>query len=98
MKIDDIELETRSKEIAEANSLTVEVGTTGFCGGDSGHGGRTVISLHDNASTDLRCEVDGKMFEDVTNIKIIVGGDSELSTLIQALEFMVETLKAQSAK
>jgi hypothetical protein len=97
MKIDDIEIPIQSKEIVSANILTAEAGTTGFRGGDSGHGGRTVISLRNDASTDLRCEVDGKTFEDVTEIKIIVGGDSELSTLIESLEFMVQTLKNQSA-
>jgi hypothetical protein len=35
------------------NTLTVTVGTNGYQGGDSGHGGRTYISIEDTGCTDI---------------------------------------------
>ena len=38
---DGTEITTYSRDILSANILEVEAGTTGYKGGDSGHGGRT---------------------------------------------------------
>lgn len=51
---DDIEITTYTKDINSANTLTVEVGTTGYMGGDSGHGCRTYFSIIDGGSTDIK--------------------------------------------
>lgn len=54
LTIDGIHVETKKKEIVSANIIEVEVGTTGFCGGDSGHGGRTIFAIKNLACTDMR--------------------------------------------
>lgn len=71
------------------NILEAEVGTTGFEGGDTGHGGRTYFRLKNGASTDMvpRCTED--------EVEIKFGGDAELKTFVEALEFSLNTLKKQ---
>ena len=66
------------------------VGTTGFQGGDSGHGGRAVFGLVDHASTDWSIVVetyDGKKvcIDNPRAISMVVGGDSEISNLAEIL-------------
>ena len=101
--VDGIEIATFSKEIVSCNILTVEVGTTGYMGGDTGHGGRTYMRISDDASTDMRCKVvaNGETHEfdnacQTNEIEIMFGGDCEMETFIQALEFAADTLRIQS--
>lgn len=74
-----------------ANQLRVGAGTNGYKGGDAGHGGVTYFALEDAGGTDIKVT----SIED--GVELVVRGDSELTTLIQALEFAVATLKRQSA-
>lgn len=91
-KVDGVTVYTYKKTIQHFNSLEVEVGTTGLCGGDGGHGGRTYFALKDLGSTSIsgRTRVDQY---GCTNIEITLAGDSELRTLVEALEYAVSTLK-----
>ena len=96
--IDNIQFKTENKELIDANILEVEVGTTGHRGGDSGHGGRTYLKLQDHSSTDIRVRVNNGEWQELMSegpLEIALGGDAELDTFISALEFAVETLKAQ---
>ncbi len=83
------EVETWKAEFMNANVLEVEAGTTGFKGGDTGHGGRTYFRLKDLGSTDIvaRCSDE--------EVEIEFGGDTELQTFIQSLEFTLKVLKEQ---
>lgn len=97
---DGIEVETMTKEIVSANINDVEVGTTGHCGGDTGHGGRTYLRIGNVSSTDMRSRIaaNGKIHRfdntaQTNQIEIILGGDCELDTFIEALEFAVSTLR-----
>lgn len=104
--VDGEQIETLSQEIVSANIITVEVGTTGYRGGDSGHGGRTFIRIKDDASTDMRCKVNGYdqdehrykdvEFSDAYCIELVFGGDCELDTVIAGLEFAADTLRKQT--
>jgi hypothetical protein len=75
------------------NIFSVEVGSNYPCGGDSGHGGRTVLRFVNHSSTDMRVRVDELAFENTQSIELVVGGDAEHEFLIEALEFAVTTLK-----
>ena len=86
--VNGVEVETWVAEFISANILEVEVGTTGYMGGDTGHGGRTYLRITDLASTDL--SVNGKDSEEVV---IELGGDTELATFTQVLEFALKVLK-----
>lgn len=54
IKTDNIEVPTRKEEICDANIIEVEAGTTGYKGGDSGHGGRTYFRISNVSGTDMR--------------------------------------------
>lgn len=77
-------------EITSANILRVRAGTTGPCGGDSGHGCRTVFELEDASGTDIEVQVLDR------GVRISLGGDCELETFIQALEWAAKSLRSQS--
>ena len=51
---DGTELTTYTRDVVSANILEVEAGTTGFMGGDTGHGGRTYFRIQDEGSTDMK--------------------------------------------
>ena len=93
-------IEIASEEFMSANILKVSAGTNTPKGGDTGAGGRTYIKLKDEASTDLRVRVKGRLdgdyyFDDVDEIELILGGDTEANTFIDSLEFALKTLKRQ---
>ena len=50
---DGTEITTYTRDVVSANILQVEAGTTGYKGGDTGHGGRTYFRISDEASTDI---------------------------------------------
>ncbi|MEA4822141.1 MAG: hypothetical protein VB122_07970 [Erysipelotrichales bacterium] len=89
-------VETWVAEMVSANMLEVEAGTTGYCGGDTGHGGRTYFRLKDLASTDMKANVVANQYGDAEEVTIEFGGDCELSIFIESLEFALKVLKEQS--
>lgn len=100
VEVDGIPVPTAINEFNSANLLTVEVGTNGFQGGDTGHGGRTYLRIKDEGCTDLRCRVKagGKTHEfdnacAVNQVEIMLGGDTELGTFAKALRFAADVLE-----
>jgi hypothetical protein len=97
-------VETRVKEFYSANMIKVEVGTTGFCDGDAGHGGRTYFSIIDLGCTAMSCQIfDGRRemnFDNFDNdgFGVVLGGDTELMTFLDALKFAVDVLEMQIRK
>lgn len=74
------------KEFIDCNSLKATVITNEYKGGDTGHGSRTYLKLEDICGTDITAVVnDG-------TIEIVLGGDSEIVTIAEALKWMGETL------
>ena len=93
--IDGNIIETKQEGFVSCNILSCTVGTNGYCGGDSGHGSRTYLKIEDGAATDIECRVTKNEYSGDT-IEIVLGGDTELYTFIEALEFAVTSLKIQS--
>lgn len=87
-----VPVDTVELEVTNANIMALEVGTTGFKGGDAGHGGRTFIAFKDLGGTSMNANVKQDRFG-CEEIEIEFGGDSELQTLIDSLEFAVKVLK-----
>lgn len=85
-----------NKEIVNCNILQVEAGTNCPMGGDAGHGGRTVFGLKDISSTAMSVEVNGVKIPDVEEFRIILSGDSEFETFLEALETSIAALKLMS--
>lgn len=111
-EVEGVPVLTAINEITDCNILTVEVGTTGKKGGDSGHGCRTYLCINNDSSTELNCrtglgghdvDADGRCHYrmdatdhgHVDRVEIMLGGDSELDTFIEALDFAVDVLKKQ---
>lgn len=91
-EIDGIEVTTWNRVIENGNVLGVEVGTNGYWGGDSDQGSRTYVRVENLSGTDLRArpllDRDGSC-----GVEMILGGDSALESFIDALEFVLQTLK-----
>ena len=84
--------ELHSSEFGIFNTLGVTIATNDYQGGDSGHGGRTYICFEDLCSTDIDAVVS---YGQDTNAKveIMLGGDSELDSMIDALRWAADTLE-----
>jgi hypothetical protein len=90
------ELQTEASIFVNACEFGYEAGTTGDCGGDSGHGGRTYLRLEDVCSTDFKIRVDGGPVVDCNKLEIYLGGDAELAAIKAALAFVLSVLEVQS--
>ena len=91
---DGTEITTYSREITSANILEIEAGTTGYMGGDSGHGGRTYFRIEDTGGTDIQVHPIGRYADG--GFEVILGGDCELETMIRALKFITKVLEEES--
>lgn len=94
-KVNGKEIETWEREIYDANILSVEAGTNGYQGGDTGHGCRTYIRISDEGGTDISARAITDRFGDTHGVEIALGGDSELSTIIEAMKFATKVLEDQ---
>jgi hypothetical protein len=90
-KVDVYEL-----EIPSGNLMGVEVGTNCPQGGDSGHGGRTVLRLLDLGGTAMAARINKGSLVDAERVEIILGGDCERETLMEALEFVLAVLRKET--
>lgn len=98
-RVDGRNVTTWAREITSANALEVEAGTNGYQGGDSGHGSRTFLRIRDLGGTDLRCRVKaGNPPGGADEVEIILGGDTELETIKEALRWMLSVLEIQSER
>ena len=88
-----VEVRTKEKAIFGACMMKVEAGTTGYMGGDTGHGGRTYFSIRNLSSVDIEVRQIGSRGCD--GFELAFGGDEELREFIIALEFAARTLKQQ---
>ena len=88
-------VDTFKREICNANVLEVEAGTNGYQGGDTGHGSRTYIRIQDIGGTDIEVHPTHNSFGEEDGVVIALGGDSELSTIIEALKFTLKVLDDQ---
>ena len=92
--IDKIRIDTFKTTISSYATLEIEAGTNGECGGDTGHGSRTYIRLKDLGSTDIRFEVS----LDARELKMVLGGDSELNQIQRALALVLKFISVRQAQ
>lgn len=93
--VNKVDVETYSRDYWGLVGFTVEAGTTGSQGGDTGHGGRTVFSIKDCQSMDINVEVFKDKCDYCTGFEVSLGGDAEMDAAIAALEFILKVLKHQ---
>ena len=92
--LDGTEITTYTRDVVSASILTVEAGTTGYMGGDSGHGGRTYFRIEDQGSTDIQVLPIGRYGDE--GFEVFLGGDCELETVIRALKFITKVLEEEA--
>ena len=92
---DGTEITTYTREVVSCNILEVEAGTTGYQGGDTGHGGRTYFRIQDAASTDMEIKPNINKWG-CDGFEVTLGGDCELETMIRALKFITKVLEDES--
>lgn len=80
------------KSFSSACILEATVATTGLRGGDSGHGGRTVLRFVDKGGTDIKVV---PVRNGLANggVELHFGGDCELLNLVDALRFSADALE-----
>ena len=83
------------KEITSANILEVVAGTNGYHGGDGGSGSRTFIRIKDLCSTGMYVNKLGD-YPDNGGFELVLAGDTELETTIEAFKFIIKVLEAQA--
>ena len=91
---DGTEITTYTRDVLSANELQVEAGTTGYMGGDSGHGGRTYFRIQDFSSTNIHVRPLGRLADE--GFEVFLGGDRALGTMIRALKFIAKVLEEES--
>ena len=91
--VNGVRVPTQTREIVNANLLSVEAGTTGFRGGDSGHGGRTFFGIKDEGGTDIEVKRLTSDTGECMGFQVELGGDAELQSITESLEFILDTLK-----
>lgn len=92
---DGTEITTYTRDVVSANILQAEAGTTGYKGGDTGHGGRTYFRISDEGGTDIHVLPLMDKFG-CNGVEVILGGDCELETMIRALKFITKVLEEES--
>ena len=90
--VDYEKITTYQREVFCCNVLEVEAGSNGYHGGDSGHGSRTYFRIADLGGTDMEVHSGTDKYGQ-SYFEVILGGDSELRTIIEALEFITQCLK-----
>jgi hypothetical protein len=88
--VDDPELTAVAREFTDACILRAVVATTGYRGGDSGHGGRTEIVFENVAGVDMEAS---HVAPDGSRISLLFGGDAELRVAIRAFRFVADSLE-----
>ncbi len=84
-----------SLSITKMNLLTVQVGTNCPQGGNYSHGGRTVFRIIDDGATSLRVRIDGQEEQRPAKVELVLGGDHEAESFVEALEFAARVLRGQ---
>ena len=88
---DGTEITTYTREILSANVLEVEAGTTGFMGGDTGHGGRAYFRIQDEGRTAMKMNASVAR-SGCRGFAVFLGADCELATTIRARTFTTPVL------
>jgi len=88
-----------TRTFEDACILRATVATTGYQGGDAGHGGQTKIVLDDLGNTDIEASFVEEVIptpggDVLRRLAINLGGDAELRVIIKALRFSADALEA----
>ena len=94
---------SETHEAVSHNVLLVTALTSGYQGGDSGHGGWAEVTFTNGASTNMavafvpegQTRDPRKGHQHADEISILMRGDAEIATFIECMEFAVSSLRRQ---
>jgi hypothetical protein len=79
--------------------MSLIVGTNVPQGGDSGHGGKTILSLSDIEQADIKIRASNESgcheLLDITSLDIVAGGDEEAYAMLRLLRNAADALERQ---
>lgn len=81
------------KQFNSANILEVTAATTGYRGGDAGHGCRTIVRIEDRGGTAIKARVIPESIRGNGGVELALAGDCELLTLVDGLRFAADALE-----
>lgn len=81
------------KTLLSANILEVTAATTGYRGGDAGHGCRTIVRIEDRGGTAIKARVIPESIHGNGGVELMLAGDCELLTLVDGLRFAADALE-----
>lgn len=81
------------KTFTSANILEVTAATTGYRGGDAGHGCRTIVRIEDRGGTAIKARVIPESIHGNGGVELMLAGDCELLTLVDGLRFAADALE-----
>jgi hypothetical protein len=90
--VDGVSVAVETYQETNANILELTIGTNAPCGGDGGHGARTLFELKDAGSTAMAVDTD-----EHARATIVLSGDAEAHTFLAALKQAVEVIERQIA-
>lgn len=89
---------TERAEFTNASLFAAEIGTTGYRGGDAGHGSRAILIFENLGATSWEVEVSGRHgATHPDRVTLRFGGDAEVANLADALDFVAARLREQLA-
>ena len=81
------------RTLSSANILEVTAATTGYRGGDAGHGCRTIVRIEDRGGTAIKARVIPESIRGNGGVELTLAGDCELLTLVDGLRFAADALE-----
>lgn len=87
----------RKKDFVDASLFRALVDTTGFKGGDAGHGSYLTIKFEDLGCTVWRAKGEGSGGQ-LDSVTIQVQGDAEIRNMVRALRWMADELQKELGK
>lgn len=98
VRINGVVVDVEAKKIfGECSAMKVEVGTTGFLGGERKEGGRTYIHIGNEYASDFYAQPTKDAKGRVNGVDIVMSGDDALTNFICALVFTFRTLMDKAA-
>ena len=93
--VNRVAVDTFKRQVASGGGREVEAGTNGYKGDNFGHASRTYIRLQNIMDTDMRVKETHDSDGNVDGFVLEMAGDSELTTIINALKFVEKVLDDQ---
>ena len=87
------ECKMHTKQILGSNNLQVMVSTTGSCDNDEEREKQAYIKIANLANTNWKARIARDQHDNLKEIELLLKGDSEIKTMTDAFEFIIDALE-----